>query len=127
MGVYFQHAQYSLVERKEEYLTTWAREMLHHPVLSKLDLSARQRRVIASLIWWKKVCESNGGKEVQPPPVAGIDGRGRIVVQKIEGKGPNALRMWALSKEGEPLDLKAPVTSLRTGEHDTLPPYLQGE
>lgn len=125
---FFQHEKYRLVERKDEYLAQWAREMLRHPSLGKLDLTARQRRVIASLIWWKKVCESNGGTERQPPPVAGLDAKKRIVVQKIDGKdadGKPFVRMWAVSKNGEPADLKEPVTSLKTGRRVTPPPYAR--
>jgi hypothetical protein len=129
---FFQHEPYRLGEWKDEYIEQWTREMLKHPVIGPLNLTARQRRVIASLIWWKKVNESNKDSaaqpDLQPPPLVGLDARNRPVVQKIEGKGPHSHRMWALTKEGEPADLKEPVISLKTGKRVIdIPPYARSE
>jgi hypothetical protein len=130
---FFKHEPYRLAEWKDDYLAIWAREMLRHPVLGPLNLTARQRRVIASLIWERKVAEGNKDSsartDLQPPPVAGLDAKGRPVVQKIEGYGAGgkSLRMWSVGKEGQPLDIKEPVTSLRTGERVIPPAYARSE
>jgi hypothetical protein len=134
MSKFFQHEKYRLGEWKDEYIEQWTREMLKHPVIGPLGLTARQRRVIASLIWTRKVAEGNrdtaAASDLQPPPVAGLDAKGRVVVQMYDGKGADGkpfLRMWSLTKEGEPADIKEPVVSIRDGKRVILPAYARSE
>lgn len=122
--------RFTLVDRKDEYIETWTRELIRHEKIGPLNLTARQRRVIASLHWWREVCKSNSEMErdefsEQPPPLAGTDARGRPVVQQLDKFAPHSLRMWALTKEGEPADIKEPVISVKTGERVPVPEYAR--
>jgi hypothetical protein len=89
--------------------------MLHHPVIGKADLTMRQRRHIASIMWHREVARSNEhmGTRQQPSPVVGLDAKGRPVVQQYDG---NHLKQYSLTKDGDPYDIYEPVYSLRTGE-----------
>jgi hypothetical protein len=134
MTEFFQHEKYRLGDLKDEYIAQWTRDLLKHPIIGTLNLTARQRRVIATLIWNKKVAEGNRdaptNEPIQPPPVAGLDARRRVVVQMYDGKGADGkpfLRMWALTKEGEPADIKEPVYSVKTGERVIPPAYARSE
>lgn len=102
----------SLVERKDELIAQWAKEFIHYKPLERFNLTAQQRRVIASLKWWRKVAESNAHMNwtQQPPPVLGYDERNRIVVQKIEH---GYLHCWALTRDGDPADITGIVRSLK--------------
>lgn len=117
----------SLADRKDDHIERWARQMKHDPVIGKLDMTMRQRRVVASLMWWREVCRSNEhmGFRQQPPPIAGRDANGRIVVQGYDRMSRNRLNIWALTREGDPTDIKEPVISLRTGERVRLPEHAR--
>lgn len=118
----------TLADRKSEYIERWARVMRTHPVLSPLDMTMRQRRVVASLYWWREVCKANDhmpGVRQQPKPIVGRDANGRIVVQAYN-RVPGAdghLQVWAMTKDGDPADVKEPVLSIRTGERVKVPAY----
>jgi hypothetical protein len=119
-----------LVDHKDQLIERWSRDMSTEGRLATLDLTARQRRVIARLHWareYAKACQANGEPELtqQPPPVAGIDANGRVVVQCIESfQGQQTRRMWTLNRDGSPNDIKEPVHSLRTGDRVRLPAHI---
>lgn len=104
----------SLADRKDEIIERWTRELINHPLLERFALTARQRRVIAYLKWQREVALRNqhlAGWVQQPVPLKGYDERGRIVVQQIDRFG--SYRSWALTREGEPTDVKGSVRSVR--------------
>lgn len=104
---------WSLVDRKDELMEQWSKDLLHYAPLQRFNLTAPQRRVIASLKWEREVARSNvhiTSWEQQPPPVMGYDERNRIVVQKIEHKN---LRCWAVARNGDPADITGIVRSLK--------------
>lgn len=104
-----------LADYRTEYIDLWARRMIKHPVIGKVDLTARQRRHIASIMWHREVAKANEhlGRRQQPPPVVGLDARQRPVVQQYD---EGHLRQYALTKEGDPIYITEPVISLKTGE-----------
>lgn len=116
----------TLADRRLDYIEEWAAKMRTHPVIGPLDMTMRQRRVVASLYWWREVCRSNEhmGVRQEPKPIVGRDANGRIVVQAY-GRipGQDRLRVWALTKDGDPTDVKEPVISVKTGERVPVPAY----
>lgn len=105
-----------LADDRLELIERWANQMRNHPRIGKLGLTHRQRRHIASLMWHKKVAESNEhmGVRQQPPPIAGRDAKGRVVVQSFDQYG--RIHQYALTKEGDPTDIYEPVIEMRTGQ-----------
>ena len=114
----------TLADRRLDYIEQWARQMASEPIVG--EFTSRQRRVVASLLWWREVCRSNEhmGVRQQPKPIVGRDAKGRPVVQGYDRDHPNLLKMWALTKEGDPADIYEPVISLKTGERVKLPKQI---
>lgn len=103
-----------LAEKKDEWIEKWARELSKDPVIGPLNLSPQQRRVIAALKWSREVAKSNAhlNAAIPPAPVVGMDANGRIVVQGFR-QATTEVGVWAVFKNGNPADVKEPVTRLK--------------
>jgi hypothetical protein len=108
-----------LADDRLELIERWAHQLRSNSLIGPLGLTMRQRRHIASIMWHKKVAESNEhmGVRQPPPPIVGKDAKGRIVVQSLdEPHHRDRVKQYALTREGDPADIYEPVISLRTGE-----------
>lgn len=112
-----------LIDKKDEVIEKWARNMATHvPQLAEYNLTAYQRRLIAALMYAREVSILSEGHVEQPRPIAGVDANRRIVVQRIER---GMVHMYAITREGAPHDIKAPVISLKTGKRVPIPPHIR--
>lgn len=121
-------ALWRLIDNKEEIIERWTRELGQRgSPINHLNLTARQRRVIAGLRWEREVAKLSDPRDglttrvQQPPPVVGLDANNRVVVQRVKDNGQ--LQVWALTREGEPFAIKLPVYSLKTGRLVSVPPH----
>lgn len=105
----------TLVDRKEEWVELYAREMLKFEPLKRFKLTARQRRVIAGLRVARELARLSDDpkRHQEPPPILGYDERERIVVQCYSAAHPHQKRLWALGREGQPVDIKGVVRSIK--------------
>jgi hypothetical protein len=112
----------TLADKRHELIESWARELGRHPQLNVLTM--QQRRVVASLWWKREVAVSNEhmGVTIPPHPILGMDDNNRPVVQGLD---LGQVRAWALTKSGDPADVKTPVKSLKDGRVMSVPGYVQ--
>jgi hypothetical protein len=111
-----------LAEEKDSLIEQWAKALGDVEVLKPLALSPQQRRVIAALKWQREVSHSNAhlpATIIQPPPIVGVDSNQRIVVQQIDN-GSGEPRQWAVYKNGNPADVKEPITRLKASASEAL-------
>lgn len=96
----------SLEDRKLDWIEKAARRLRNDPVVGKFTMA--QRRVLALLRWETKHGYPTAGR------VIGEDAAGRPVAERIE-PGSGVLRRWAVKRDGDPGDIKEPVTVYREG------------
>lgn len=115
----------SLADDKQKLIESWSRAMTKHDVIGPLNLTPQQRRVIAALKWTREVNKSNAHMPgtVQPPaPIVGLDAKGRLVVQGLDGQGgfTGNVKQWAVLKNGDPTDISTPVERLKRNVAETV-------
>lgn len=108
----------TLVDNRDYWIANYSRALIHREELKRFKLTPFQRRVIASLqIQWQlsKLQDPNDPRrrKEEPVPVMGYDERDRIVVQQYSKDHPNNVHCWALGREGQPIDIKGQVKSLK--------------
>ena len=115
----------SLADDKDKLIESWSRAMTKHDVIGPLNLTPQQRRVIAALKWRVEVNKSNAhmpGTVIPPPPIVGLDNKGRLVVQGLDGMDglTGKPRQWAVLKNGDPTDIATPVQRLKKTVAETV-------
>jgi hypothetical protein len=108
-----------LSDNKDQLIDQWAKEFSQHSAIGPLNLSPQQRRVLGALKWEQQVSFANAhmpSTTIQPPFFVGMDANGRPVVQQFRADHPSENgkpHQWSLFKNGNPTDVKEPVTRLK--------------